>query len=868
MSLKNELLAYIQKTKSKTYSFKDLSSILSSNRQEVAKAMIELRNNKDLMFEIITEDEFSINQLFGEEFKFVEKENLITQVQTIGLFDREGNIFINPNEFLEATANFQTKKYDIEEFKELEKLTGEEYEKKVLEIAHDNLRLIVRKIYPLTIEATSEELIIMYQHVLKGLCRAVEKHEYKRGNTFSTYALTWIMSGLGRARVSIVMERCKAEYKGFKPTYDTVSRRYALLNKDKEQGEYPKLNEVVETFKSESEIWLKEKVKHEQKKIEAEASFIGINRLFRELTEEPHSIPTEKQIEQILNTVNEIEGREKDMLIKRYGLFGDMKNKQGTLEEIGKEHNLTRERVRQLIKLSVNTLKLTWDSSSKFESFLKCTLKSVLNDKAFDEPRKSRRADRTGTLSNKEIIGIEKVLSEFNLSTLEDYINTDVDIRRNLHIKIGENLDWFLDKCLTFIENSNLLNIKPFRDDYVSLPISGLFLSYELEITISPRSGDTISEFISNFIEIDTKPYRHIFNNITRLNLILDKYEMLPLETFSERTRNVFVNEGINTLPQLTAHSKQSLLALKSFGATSLLEVVAYLDKLGIVLNSHLKDYKGEDLINFNKLSVRTRNCLDAEKIYTISKLEKHTEEELLSITNFGRTSLLEVIKYLSKFGRQLRKENNIYLSKIEKIKPKKQIPSVSSKTHRNKLLKKYTKLTKLSPKTLDLTTIDISKDLLIFPASGEHAFNNYLKTVKSFFPNNEIQKLVADTNLSIFLNQNEHNGYWGVNSTTRRSSKIATPCYGIFFKDKKGFCLVEIQSQFINTELSSVFWEKLSNTAFKHMFQIKSIAEIDLSQELFNELVGWSEKMVCRMFTHMKYPRSYQVLNHIKNNH
>ena len=65
-----------------------------------------------------------------------------------------------------------------------------------------------------------------------------------------------------------------------------------------------------------------------------------------------------------------------------------------------------------------------------------------------------------------------------------------------------------------------------------------------------------------------------------------------------------------------------------------------------------------------------------------------------------------------------------------------------------------------------------------------------------------------------------------------------------------------------------SVFWEKLSNTAFKHMFQIKSIAEIDLSQELFNELVGWSEKKVCRMFTHMKYPRSYQVLNHIKNNH
>ena len=124
MSLKDQLLTYFQKTNSKTYSFKDLSSILSSNRQEVAKAMIELRNNNTLMFEIVTEDEFSINQLFGEEFTVVEEKKLATQVQTTGLFDREGNIFIKPNEFLEATANFQTKKYDIEEFKELEKLTG------------------------------------------------------------------------------------------------------------------------------------------------------------------------------------------------------------------------------------------------------------------------------------------------------------------------------------------------------------------------------------------------------------------------------------------------------------------------------------------------------------------------------------------------------------------------------------------------------------------------------------------------------------------------------------------------------------------------------------------------------------------------
>ena len=865
MSLKDQLLAYFQKTKSKTYSFKDLSSILSSNRQEVAKAMIELRNNNKLMFEIVTEDEFSINQLLGEEFTVVEEKKLVTQIQTTGLFDREGNIFIKPNEFLEATVNFQTKKYDIEEFKELEKLTGEEYKKKVLEIAHDNLRLIVRKIYPLTIEATSEELVVMYQHVLKSLCRAVEKHEYKRGNTFSTYALTWIMSGLGRARINIVMERCKKEYKGFKPIFSGVSSRYALLNK--EQEEYPTINDVVKSFKSESEIWLEDQVKREQKKINAEARLIGINKLFSELTEEPDSVPTEKQIKQILNTVNKIEGREKDMLIKRYSLFGDMKNKKGTLEEIGGEHNLTRERVRQLITLAVNALKLTWDSSSKFESFLKCTLKSVLNNKALHEPRKSRGADPAGMLSNEGIKNIEEQLKKFDLSTIEDYLKKDADVRRNLHLQIGENLDWFLQKCLTFIENSKLLNIESFKEDYKSLPLSGLFLSYDLEIQLSISNSNTISEFISNFDKIDSKLYPLILDNVTRLDLRSDAIDLLPMHQFSERTKNALVKEGISTLPELTAQSKQSLLALRAFGTTSLLEVVSYLDKLGLVLNSHLKNSDGENLIDFNLLSVRTRNCLEAEKIYTISKLAKHTEEDLLYITNFGATSLLEVKKYLSKYGKNL-KDTKYPVSTAKKTGYIKEEKNEASKKHRNILLHEFKKLTKMPSKTLDLTTIDISKDLLIFPAGGENAFNNYLKTVGSFFPNSEIQKLVANTNLSIFSERSEHNGYWGVNSTSRRSSKIQTPCYGIFFKDKKGFSLVEINRKFIDVELSSVFWEKISDVAFKQMFQINSVAEINLSQDMFNELVGWSENMVCRMFTHMKYPRSYQVLNHIKNNH
>ena len=63
------------------------------------------------------------------------------------------------------------------------------------------------------------------------------------------------------------------------------------------------------------------------------------------------------------------------------------------------------------------------------------------------------------------------------------------------------------------------------------------------------------------------------------------------------------------------------------------------------------------------------------------------------------------------------------------------------------------------------------------------------------------------------------------------------------------------------------MFWEKLSDEAFQYMFQIESVIDIDLQQNEFNRLVGWSEKMVCRMFVHLEYPKSYMVLNYLKQN-
>ena len=56
-------------------------------------------------------------------------------------------------------------------------------------------------------------------------------------------------------------------------------------------------------------------------------------------------------------------------------------------------------------------------------------------------------------------------------------------------------------------------------------------------------------------------------------------------------------------------------------------------------------------------LSVRASNCLEAESIQTIGDLAGRTEDELLKIKNFGRTSLKEVKARLGEIGLSLKQE-------------------------------------------------------------------------------------------------------------------------------------------------------------------------------------------------------------------
>ncbi len=136
----------------------------------------------------------------------------------------------------------------------------------------------------------------------------------------------------------------------------------------------------------------------------------------------------------------------------------------------------------------------------------------------------------------------------------------------------------------------------------------------------------------------------------------------IPISDFelSARSRNCLERAGINRLEDLTRMTEEQLLAGKNFGETSLKEIKDILEMHGLKLgqNVHKKQaeplYRPEELtpeermlheltVSDLELSVRARKCLARLGINTVGDLVSRSADELLSVRNFGVTSLNEI---------------------------------------------------------------------------------------------------------------------------------------------------------------------------------------------------------------------------------
>ncbi len=190
-----------------------------------------------------------------------------------------------------------------------------------------------------------------------GLMKAVDKFEYKKGYKFSTYATWWIRQAISRAiadqaktiRIPIHM-------------IETINRINKITRKHlQEFGKEPDLEEIAEEVGL-SVDKVKNVIKITKEPISLEAP-IGNedDGKFGDFVEDKKSVAPidfmlksdlKGQIDGVLDQLNE---RERAVVRMRFGLMDDESDR--TLEEIGKELSVTRERVRQIENSAIKKLK-------------------------------------------------------------------------------------------------------------------------------------------------------------------------------------------------------------------------------------------------------------------------------------------------------------------------------------------------------------------------------------------------------------------------------------------------------------------------------------------------------------------------------
>jgi RNA polymerase sigma factor (sigma-70 family) len=236
---------------------------------------------------------------------------------------------------------------------ELEALVAEGERAKDIFI-RSNLRLVVAvaRRYP----RAGLPLLDLIQEGNAGLVRAVEKFDYAKGFKFSTYATWWIRQAITRS----IADQSRTIRLPVHLVEELGRIRRVQREFNRENGRDPEHAEIAAELDSNAERvgnvldWARDPVS-----LNMSVDDNGDTQ-FGDLLEDTSAVSPEQSVmtllrsEELEDLIGKLDNRTASIIKMRYGIED---GRERTLTEVGKQHGLTRERIRQIEKHALLELK-------------------------------------------------------------------------------------------------------------------------------------------------------------------------------------------------------------------------------------------------------------------------------------------------------------------------------------------------------------------------------------------------------------------------------------------------------------------------------------------------------------------------------